>query len=73
VLPNLKKPTIALFKHALSGSDKGFKEKLIRCEKCYLIVHKVCYGTAVDTSSHWLCDRCMTNPRLAVSVLYINK
>ncbi|XP_060857752.1 lysine-specific demethylase 4A-like [Metopolophium dirhodum] len=68
VLPNLKKPTIALFKHALSGSDKFFKEKLIRCEKCYLTVHKVCYGITVDTSSHWLCDRCMKNPRIVACV-----
>ncbi|XP_060856968.1 lysine-specific demethylase 4A-like isoform X2 [Metopolophium dirhodum] len=68
VLPTLKKPTKALYKHALSGSDKVFKEKLIRCEKCYLTVHEVCYGITIDTSIHWLCDRCMTNPKLAACV-----
>ncbi|XP_016659770.1 lysine-specific demethylase 4C-like [Acyrthosiphon pisum] len=68
-LPTLKKPTSALFKYALSTSNKVFMENLIRCEKCYLTVHKLCYGTTVDTRRiHWLCDRCMTNPRLAACV-----
>lgn len=68
-LTNLQRPTKALFKQALSGSNEVFKADLIRCVKCYLTVHKVCYGTNVDTSSHWVCDRCMKNPRLAVSIL----
>lgn len=68
-LPELQKSTHALFKHALSGSDKGYKADLIRCEKCYLTVHKVCYGINVDTSTHWLCDRCNKNNMLAVSIL----
>ncbi|XP_008183316.1 lysine-specific demethylase 4C [Acyrthosiphon pisum] len=67
-LPDLQKPSNALYKHALSGGDKGFKADLIRCEKCYLTVHKVCYGINVDTSIHWLCDRCMKNKMLATCV-----
>ncbi|XP_060860643.1 lysine-specific demethylase 4A-like [Metopolophium dirhodum] len=68
VLPTLNKPTIVLFLQALSGSDEILKEKLIRCEKCFLTVHEVCYGITIDTSSHWLCDRCMKNPRLVACV-----
>jgi len=62
------KPTEAFFKRALSGIDIAFKADLVRCEKCYLIVHKVCYGVNVNTSSPWLCDRCMKNPMHAVSI-----
>lgn len=72
-LPDLQKPSNALFKHALSGGSKSLKADLIRCEKCYLTVHKVCYGINVDTSRHWLCDRCMKNKMLAVSVLSLLK
>ncbi|XP_025191836.1 lysine-specific demethylase 4C-like [Melanaphis sacchari] len=64
-LPNLQNPSKVLFKHALCGSEKVFKADLIRCEKCYLTVHKVCYGINVDTSKHWLCDRCMKNAIVA--------
>lgn len=70
-LPDLQKPSKVLFKTALSGGDRGLKADLIRCEKCYLTVHKVCYGINVDTSRHWLCDRCMKNNMLAVSNKYI--
>lgn len=70
-LPNMQNPTEALFKHALSGSGNVLTADLIRCEKCYLTVHKECYGINVDMnkSSQWLCDRCMKNSWLAVSVL----
>lgn len=64
-LPNLQSPSKAIFKHALCGSEKVFRADLIRCEKCYLTVHKLCYGINVDTSNHWLCDRCMKNAMLA--------
>jgi len=68
-LPNLQKPTKVLFKQALSGSGEVFKSDLIRCEKCYLTVHKMCYGINVYTGSYWLCDRCKENPMILVSVL----
>eukprot|EP00102_Acyrthosiphon_pisum_P016079 XP_008186899.2 PREDICTED: lysine-specific demethylase 4A-like [Acyrthosiphon pisum] len=60
---NALEPTKALFKNAISGYSINFKEELLRCEKCYLVVHKVCYGIKnVDTCIPWLCDRCMKNP-----------
>lgn len=68
-LPKLQKPTKALFKQAIAGIDNAIKGDLIRCEKCYLTVHKVCYGINVDISKHWLCDRCLKNAILAVSIL----
>jgi len=72
-LAKFQKSTKALFKHALSGSGEVLNEDLIRCEKCYLTVHKVCYNINVYTNNHWLCDRCMKNSEFAVSILQINK
>jgi len=68
---NTLKPTKALFINAISGVTIIFNSELLRCEKCYLVVHKVCYYGIknVDTCIPWLCDRCIKNPMHAVSVL----
>lgn len=61
----MPKPTKAVFRYTLHGCDRPIKAELIRCQRCYLTVHDVCYGVNGDTTS-WLCDRCQTNS-LAVS------
>jgi len=68
-LPNLPKPTKALFNHLFNGNDKGSKAELVRCQKCYLTVHKICYGFNENMGMSWLCDRCQSNSLFAVSVL----
>lgn len=66
-LPTLPKTSKALFKNALNGSDKASRADLIRCEVCYLVVHKVCYSTSINKGTPWLCDRCQMKPLAAVS------
>lgn len=69
-LPCLPKLSKALFRFALHGSDKTTKADLIRCEKCYLTVHKLCYGINVDYPlTSWLCDRCQSDSFDSVSIL----
>lgn len=68
-LPKLPKSTKALFRYTLHGFDRLLKSKLIRCEKCYLLVHKLCYGIHDNISdTSWLCERCQENS-VAVSVI----
>lgn len=66
---NALKPTKPIFHNAISGTII-LNAELLKCEKCYLVVHKVCYGIKnVDICIPWLCNRCMKNPMNAVSIL----
>ncbi|CAI6372589.1 unnamed protein product [Macrosiphum euphorbiae] len=65
---NALKPTKAIFHNAISGTII-LNAELLKCEKCYLVVHKVCYGIKnVDICIPWLCNRCMKNPMNAACV-----
>lgn len=62
-------PTNPLFQNALSGNGKSVKEGLIRCAICFLTVHKVCYGNALNKGygEHWMCNGCQKNTLQTVS------
>lgn len=62
----LPKTGKALFRCIVNGGDKPCKKvELIRCEKCYLTVHKDCYGGGNSTS--WICERCENESLVIVS------
>lgn len=71
-LPIFPKTSKALYKKALNGSEKTSRSELIRCEFCYLVVHKVCYGTSINKGTPWLCDRCQLKSLVAVSYYILN-
>lgn len=70
-LPCLPKLSKATFKYALLGIDKTSRADLIRCEKCYLTVHKICYGINENIMfTSWICDRCQSDSLVSVSIFY---
>lgn len=70
ILPGLPKPSKAIFRYALHGNDKSCKADFVRCEKCYVTVHRICYGNDVIKVTSWVCDRCQSVTYVSVSILF---
>jgi len=68
-LSNLPLSSKAFFKYVLDDSNEDPQnDGLIRCVKCYVTVHKLCYDISQDIKgTSWLCDRCDKNKLDSVS------
>jgi len=68
-LSNLPPRSKAYFKYVVDDSNKVLQtDGLIRCVKCYVTVHKMCYDISQDIKEEsWLCDRCDKNELNSVS------
>jgi len=71
-LSDLPQLSNCLFDNLASGTKNIDKAPLVRCKKCFLTVHELCYYGTVENKQNnelWLCDRCQKSTSGEVSAL----